>query len=674
MKQRIQPYCWLIIGAGLFFAAGVLLFGFRLISLNQTSGAPVEPLVDSGESGLLGSWFAGADFIDLSADQNLTGILISAGNNKVSLLDQEKRLRWEKSFPTEPLQAKLSPCGNYLAVGTSCGQLFFMSTDQNLWWEVDTDTQINHLAISENGLWVVISRGDPEQEEHHLELYNQEGKLQWSIVTAPVTKLFLNGEHLEQGKIFYSQLYDGTETTAAITMEGVPVWEHEGETLLTISGSGNRLAATRGDRLFIYDYLGRLLWERLLFPIESAIFNPQNHSLLLYGKRNGGEPNLFYLNSNGEMLWQQSVAESSLFAFTADGRYLVTSSWRHYKDDYSQMILIDEGGGEVQRWDVAMGVEYLLVSGNRRFIVLGGEDGYIEIIDLDQLHQGENKIASAGPIYSPYTTHSNLVTLYFSDGDYLVPVSRSFGQTENRIRAAVEGLIRGPARDSFLYRTFPQDARIDLQFLEETGRLFLNMTPELAAPVASTQSINPLDSLRLTLSGFPEIKEIYLTVNGEVIDTFGDDLVLEQPLLQHLWQDPVFIPVRVGERYYLVPREARFLEIEQRNLNGLLQAALRISRTFYFTPSDLELLGVYEEAGVVTIDLSNAFKLLFPETGDEEDRLHTALLLDALFLTALENSGAGRIAITVEGESWTPPDGYPELNRTFFTPYFLNPE
>lgn len=676
MKQQIQPYYWLIFLAGLFLAAGLILFGFRMFSFNLKSGVPVEPLVHSGENGLIDFWFAGADFFDLSADRNMTGILFSSNNNKVSLLDRGKRLRWEKTFPSEPLQAKLSSCGNYLAVGTAGGKLFYMSTNQQLWWEIEGDTPINRIAISANGKWVAVSRGEADQEDHTLELYNQEGKLQWSAVTGSLLKLFLSGEHIEQGRIFFSQIQDETVATTALTLDGEPVWSHEGEALAAVSRSGNRLAVIEEERLLIYNYLGQCLWEKKLpFALETVVFNPLNHNVLLYGQRDGSDVNLFYFSAEGKQLWEKRIADGSLFAFTADGRHLVTSSWRHYKDDYSQMVLFSEDGVELEHWDVAMRVEYLVVTGHRRFIVLGGEDGYIEIIDLEeQLSQGENRVTPAGPIYSPYSAGVNLVTLYFSDGQYLIPVTRPFGQTENRIRAAIEELIRGPARDSFLYRIFPKEARIELRFQEDTGQLYLDLSPELATMGGSSQSIAALDSLRLTLSGFPEIKEIYLTVEGELIEYFGDGLLLEQPLLQYRWKDPVFIPIRSGERYYLIPQEARDLEIEQRDLTGLLQAVLRTSRAFYFVPSDLQLFGVHEEAGMVTINLNDALLLLFPEGGGDEERLHAALLLDALFLTALGNSSARKIEILVEGERWEPPAGYPEFNRTFIEPYFLNPE
>ncbi len=677
MKQKIQPYYWLILLAVIFLAGGITLLGFRLFGFPLKSGTPVEPLVHSGENGMIDFWLAGADFIDLSADRNMTGILFSTSNNKVSLLDRKKRLLWEKSFSSEPLQAKLSSSGGYLAIGTKGGQLFFMSANQQMWWEKDGDTPINHVAISATGKWIAVSRGNPENEEHLLELYDQEGNLQWSMATGPLRQLFLSGEHIDQARIFYcSQRADETLLTAAVTLDGETEWEHEGENLVALSRSGNRIAVIREDRIVICNYLGDPLWSRILpFPLETALFNPLNYNILLYGKVDSSAKNLYYYSAEGALLWEERVPDGSLFAFTPDGRHLVTSSWKHYKEDFSEMILFNEEGNELQRWDVAMRVEHLLVTGNRRYIVVGGEDGFIEVIDLDeQLVKGENRAPSACPIYSPYTTGSNLVTLYFSDGEHLVPVTRQFSQTDSRIRAALEELIRGPARDSFLYRTFPKEAVIEPRFNEDTGQLYLELSPEVAAMAGSAQSITALNSLRLTLSGFPEIKEIYLTRDGEPLQYFGDGLVLEQPLLQYRWKDPLFVPYRTGERYYLIPREAKDMEIEQRDLEGLLRAVLRSSRSFYFVPSDLNLLGVTVEAGVVKINLNDALLPLFPEAGGKEEQLHAALLLDALFLTALENSSATRIEILVEGESWTPPEGYPSFIRTFSEPYFLNPE
>ena len=151
-------------------------------------------------------------------------------------------------------------------------------------------------------------------------------------------------------------------------------------------------------------------------------------------------------------------------------------------------------------------------------------------------------------------------------------------------------------------------------------------------------------------------------------------MVLEQPLKPYRWRDPLFIPVHIGERYYLVPREARDMQIEQRDLEGMLQAVVRLCRTLYFVPGDLTLLEATGNGDKVTINLNRSLCMLFPENGSTEEQLQAAMILDALYLTAVENSDCHRIEILVDGESWSPPQGYPLLSRTFLKPYYINPE
>jgi spore germination protein GerM len=678
--KRIQPYYFLIALAALFLIGGLFLFMMRHFPSTLQKGAPVEPKILLHDNSLYEFWFANADLYDLSVDRNVTGILFSSSAKKVSLLDRERRLRWEKNFHTEPLQAKISACGNYLAVGTAGGNLFFMSTNQQLWWEKELGDPVYQLTVSANGKWVAAGQGRQDSPEHRLDLYDQNGVLKSSIETGPLLKVFLVGEQPDQGRIFFSWLKGDTVITAAASLEGELLWSQEDAALAAISRTGNRLAAVQGRKLVIFNHLGQFLWEETLpFKITALTFNPQNHSILVYGDGEGGFANFYSFNDAGDLLWQKRIADGSLFAFTADGRRIITSSWRHYKDDFSRMVLYDENGDELNRWEVAIRVEYLVVAGNRRFVVLGGEDGYIDLIDLEAQPGRAENTAPAPPFYSPVVVKpaddQSWVTLYFYETSYLVPVARSISQTENRIRAAIDELIRGPARDSALYRTIPdKEMQIEVRFNQETGQLTLELPPELAQVAGAAQSISILDSLRLTMAQFAEIREIFLTVAHKPIEIFGDGLSLEQPLLPYRWRQPVFIPVRLGERYYLVPREARELEIEQRDLDGLLQAVVRKCRALYFIPGDLRLLGVQIAAGSVKINVNSSLKMLFPEKGGEEEKLQAALLLEALFLTAFENSSFGNLEILVEGESWIPPQGYPSLSRVFHRPYYLNPE
>ena len=66
--------------------------------------------------------------------------------------------------------------------------------------------------------------------------------------------------------------------------------------------------------------------------------------------------------------------------------------------------------------------------------------------------------------------------------------------------------------------------------------------------------------------------------------------------------------------------------------------------------------------------------MLFPEEGDTLEQLQAAMILDALFLTASRNSESSYVEILVEGERWSPPQGYPPLSRLMRRSYYINPE
>lgn len=679
--KRMQPYYILIAFAVLLLAAGAAVYGFRSLSLLK-GGEPIEPPADAKEGDLFELWFTGADLFDVSVDYNVTGIIFGTDTKKVSLLDRDRQLRWEKSFSSNPLQTQISACGNYLAVGTEGGDLFFMTIDSQSWWQEELGAPVNLVALSANGEWVLAGRGDPEQETHCLELFSRDGTRHWSIPTGSLQNICLAGEQLNRGRIFYTYRQEDTVVTAAATLTGEILWEIEEAALMAVSRTENRLALVEEAGLVVYNARGEMLWKRALpsgFKTSSAIFNPQNNNLLVYGSDNRVDENLYCFNAEGKLIWQKKIAEGALVSLTADGTRIITCSWRQYKEDFSQVVLYNESGTELSCWELGMRVERLLVTGNRRYIVLAGEDGYIDVVDLERTPAQENEVkAAAAPFYSPVRTElepdQTAITLFFySDSDF-VPVTRLIGRTKTPLHAVIEELIRGPSRESSLCRMIPKEAGIEVLFNSDSGQLYLELSPEVVNVPGTAQTIGVLDSLRYTVSCFSEVREIYLTVDREPIELFGDGLVLEQPLKPHRWRDPLFIPVHIEERYYLVPREARDLQIEQRDLEGMLQAVVKLCRAFYFVPGDLELKEVVENGNKVTINLNCSLRMLFPESGGIEEQLQAAMILDALYLTAVENSDCYRVEILVDGESWSPPNGYPLLSRTFYQPYYINPE
>ncbi|MGB4681861.1 MAG: GerMN domain-containing protein [Dethiobacteria bacterium] len=684
--KKVQPYYFLIGLAIIFVILGAALYGIRSLRpylLKQ--GAPIEPQTDGNNGNLFELWFTGAKLFDLSVDRNVTGILFGTDAKKVSLLDRERRLRWEKSFSDNPLQTKISDCGRYLAVGTEGGELFFMSTDEKLWWEHDLGEPIYLLALSSNGRWVLIARGRPEEDRHRLELYDgYDGSLQWSISTRPLQNIYLSGEQYEGGRVFYSFRHGEEAVSGALSLAGEHLWEGSGAALAAVYSTGSRLALLGKETLQVCNYLGETLWERSLpagFKATIALFNPRNGSLLLYGISEGQQENLLYFSAEGESLWQKKIAEGALLSFTSDGSCIIACSWRHYKEGFSQMVLINESGEELTTsLELGMRVERLLATG-RRYIVLGGEDGYIDVIDLtEELVKDSPQPSLAAPFYSPAISELELekgqmpITLFFNGEGTLIPVTRLVSLTESPLRAAIEELMRGPSRDSGLYRTIPKEAKIEVDFDSESGKLSLAFYSESGEAPASLLTAGMLDSLCHTLGAFPEVREIYLTADGEPLELRGENLPLEQPLKPYRWRDPVYLPLRVKERYYLVPYAAKDLGIEKRDLDGLLRAVVKHCRTFYFVPGNLELIEVRDSGTAVTINLNSSFCLLFPEEGDTLEQLQAAMILDALFLTASRNSESSYVEILVEGERWSPPQGYPPLSRLMRRSYYINPE
>ena len=678
--KKAQPYFYMIIIAGIFVIAGIYLFIIQLIPEPEHAGITVDPQdLDQGGA-LYDLWFSSAEIYDLSVDHNLTGILFSTDNNMVSLLDQERKLRWDKSFATAPLEAKISACGNYVLTGTDGGMLFFTSTDQSLYWEKD-GLPVGKVAISPNANWVAASRNYEDEPKSQVEFFNRDGEKKWDLESGQVKNLYLTSEYLDQATIIYTHLLDDQPVFTAVDIAGEELWSYDGKYLVAMSRHGSRMAAKQGSSLIVYDAQGQALWTiQLPFEPTTVMFNPQNYNrLLVYGNQEGANENLYYYDLNEGLLWKKRVADGSLFSFTADGQYLLSSSWRHYREDYTQMIILDHQGVEKNSWEVAMRVEKLVKSGHPYLVVIGGEDGYIDLVNLEPLlSETENDVATV-PIYNPVSTEQRSddkkVTLYFIDENAnLIPVTRSIGDVEDPVKIAIEELIRGPARGSALYRTIPQkDASFDISYSEDKGQLWLDLSSEWKEISGAVQAATTLDSLILTISAFSEVEEIILTVDEEPLEYFGDDLALDQPLKPYKWNKPVYTPVMSGNRYYLTLNEAH----EGNNdleLQYLVEQTVKACRELPFVPSGLELIDLRISREQIQVNLNQSFKSIFSEKMGVQERLQAELILDALFMTVFENSRAQRVEVLLEGDEWEPPIGYPSLGRFHHRPYFINPE
>lgn len=680
--KRFEPYYYVVIMAGIFILGGLVLFSIQLLPSAESTAVAVDPQTSDQGEDLYDFWFSSVEIYDISVDHSMDSILFSADNNTVSLLDRERRLTWDKTFDTVPSQAKISSCGNYAAIGTDGGLLHFTSIDQVFEWD-DEGYPVKLVSVSPNASWIAAARSVPDQDQYQLDFYNHDGDLNWSLETKPIKNLYLTSEYLEQANIYYTTEEEEQTAVHAVNLEGEEIWSYEDKTLAAVSKHGSRLAAYQGEMVTVYDSLGYPMWSASLpFEPDRIIFNPQNYNrVLIYGNREGAGENLFYYDLADDLLWMSRVAGGSLFSFTADGQHIVTSSWRHYKEDYTQMTLLSREGIELNSWEVAMRVEHLLMSGHPYLAAVCGEDGYIDLVNLQPLFMEENnndqrEVKYYNPVSVGKRAGESKIVLYFIDeNDILVPVTRAINQTEEMINAALQELIRGPARDSELYRTIPdKDITAEADLDQENSTLTIDFSKELAEINGASQGRAVYESLLLTVSQFLDEEDVYLTIDGEVIQKLGDEVELSQPLQPVKLERPVYIPIKSGSKYYLKSEEGAGEDNTEVDLSHLIEKTLHACRSLPFFPTNVDLRGIDQSAEQVQINLNNAIKSVFPEEPTEKEYSEAMLILDALFTTVFENSRAQRAEIVIDGEPWTTPAGYPSLSRFYRQPAHVNPE
>lgn len=680
--KRFEPYYYIVIIAGIFVLGGLVLFSMQLFPAAENNTVTVDPQTTDQTESLYDFWFSSVEIYDISVDHSMERILFSADNNTVSLLDRERKLSWDKTFETEPKQARISSCGNYAAIGTAGGRLHFTSVDQAFAWD-DDGYPVKYISVSPNANWIAVARSLPDQAQSELSLYNHDGVLKWSLEAKPIKNLYLTSEYLEQANIYYTTEQEGQTAVNALNLDGDHLWRFEDKILAAVSKHGSRLAAYQGDTVTVYDSLGYPMWSASLpFEPSKIVFNPQNYNrVLIYGSREGSGENLFYYDLADDLLWMSRIADGSLFSFTADGQHILTSSWRHYKEDYTQMKLLSREGIELNSWEVAMRVEHLLLSGHPHLAVVCGEDGYIDLVDLQPLLLAEgNNDQQELQYYNPVTIgkragESNII-LYFVDGnDNLIPVTRTINQTEDLINAALEELIRGPARDSALFRTIPgKDITVEADLDQEKKTLTINFSRELSEINGVRHSRTIYDSLINTVSQFLDDEEIYLTMEGDLIEYIGPELELNQPLYPVKLENPVYIPIMSDSRYYLKIEEGADADLNGTNLSGLLEKTLHACRSLPFFPTNVDLRELDQSSEQVQINLNSPFMSIFPEEPTEKEYSQAMLVLDALFTTVFENSRSQRVEILIDGEPWSTPAGYPSISRFYRQPTFVNPE
>ncbi|PWA12265.1 sporulation protein [Pueribacillus theae] len=131
------------------------------------------------------------------------------------------------------------------------------------------------------------------------------------------------------------------------------------------------------------------------------------------------------------------------------------------------------------------------------------------------------------------------VTLYFlaqsGENRYYVPVTKRVAKNEenDKVAAAVNGLIEGPSLQSGLFSDFPKEVEI-LDILKDSEGLLTLDFNEAILDNQKAISDEALHSLVLTLTENEDIKEIAINVNGEANVLTESGKPLSQPVTRDM--------------------------------------------------------------------------------------------------------------------------------------------
>ena len=282
--------------------------------------------------------------------------------------------RYVKSIST-------TPNGKYIAVGDSPflddnkkSNVYLFNREGELLWKYETDSDVNSVAISADGEYIVAG-------SDNVYLFNREGELLWkykvqgTVGTMSVTP---DGEYIVAGSdniYFFSRerellwkykvdnqsliglpvrLRGNNVRSVAITPDGEYIvagidntylFDKRGKLLqkckigkwtesVAISPDGEYIVAGSKGREESYIYLfnkkGKLLWSYWAENDIYSVFITSDGQYIVAGEAYiiGGEY-IYFLNREGELLWKYKIEGIQSMSVTPDGEYIVAGSGNH---------------------------------------------------------------------------------------------------------------------------------------------------------------------------------------------------------------------------------------------------------------------------------------------------------------------------------------------------------
>lgn len=661
----------------------ILFFPLILIFLaacgpvpGSTNDIPIEPIV-ADQEGINSDAVLKGRFSILNPEMNIYAldvsssggdILFSSDAGSVNMLDDHGRLRWEVFLDGLPTSALLTSDGNFAAVGTDKGEILLLDNQGHILWREALEGSIETMSVSPGGEYLAVSL--KKEKNNILYLYDRFGNLVWERKTAPLLKVNLFGS----GELFYLEEGEKNNTLLALDYKGEELWTLP-LTQVFFSSCGNFMVAGVGEQIHYYSLEEKnepsVLWS--VSPgAEITWFGltENGDNVIAYSASSFGSNNLFAYDKSGTLLWKKKIPAGALLQISRFGRRIVASSWQEYSEDLSKVLVLDAGGDTLQEIEMTSRINKMAFSDDGSILALAGGDGNIFVLDISTPvaeKNGENvqekifynQVAMGNPPKEQY------LTLYFYDEQalHLIPINRLIKPATNIMQTAVDELIKGPCRLSGLSRTIPKDTAIEATSAE--GTVTIDLPEELNRPSALTQKTGVIDSLLLTISQFSSVKEVKFLTGGEEARTY---------LPRRLDKDSMlfFVPYRVGERYYLLPREAVKLRDEINTPDALVNTVLDEFRAFY--PELPQVKRVYLKSEAIILDWDISIKDMFFAGAGPEHKELVSLLVDSLLLTLASNLEPNCLLFFVDGLPWTLPEEYAFLNLTLEHPFYINPE
>ena len=279
---------------------------------------------------------------------------------------------------------------------------------------------------------------------------------------------------------------------------------------------------------------------------------------------------------------------------------------------------------------------------------------------------------------SPAPTDSIRTTVYYQDNyGYLVPVTRSLPEEPGIAKATLSLMVKSAYNDMEAARlglrtVIPEETSIDLD-IQKDGTAHIDLGKQVLKMTDAAQEANMVAAVVQTLTEFPTVKKVSISVGGEHIAKLTNGTSIETPFergVLNLESAAEGMPLEAAKTVQLYfPGENSALLVPVTRMvygAGDIETAMLELAKGPSAQSPLEgalppgcgLIGVKVENGVATINFTSDFIKI----AENSDGGRAALR--ALVLTARQFDGVKEVRLQVEGQSYDP--GHATLSITTF--------